>query len=789
VTTRQHVNPYIAGSPVTGTEMFYGREDVFSFIRRNLIGRHRDTPVVLYGQRRTGKTSVLYQLHRYLDPKYRCVFIDLHGLNLDGMGNLLLGIASSISRGLRHDHQLKVSVPDRFSFLTDPQQTFEAAFLDELWSALGDEDHLVLMMDEVVRLDEEVKAGRLERDIFDYLRHLMQHHKRLNFIFSLGSGLEEMAKDYAFLFSVTLYRRISFLEKTAARELIVQPARDHYAVVPQAVEKILQITSGHPYYTQLVCHCLFDSWSRSPRPVLDVADVDAVLTEAIELGSANLTYVWRDSTATEQALMAGMAAVMRHQPGPATFDQVRDKWKTLGVSLPEREAVQAFKSLNQREVTEGGEPAYSFAVDLQRLWLEKHRHLDWVKEEIADTTDRWNRSAESWPADAIEDQAGHREQAAADDGTDRKPAGSARAVRRRIVRRGPYLMIVACIVLLAGYLAASAAAGVFPFARSRPSPLMQLLAEDLSQNGRDCHSVQGPGQWSGPGLVQALQCSDPHLKGGSVYGYQFRSEADFRAAWRNFNQWWGFISASAGKACPPQGAAQGVVTSADTGLGQVSRQVQECAMMTLGTDEIAPAYAWDFPDINSFLVAEGATGAQFSALVNWLNPPPPSPPSPPSSPSQSASASSAPPTEQSQAKSLAALLAVSARDRASIIGAYNDVANCGSDLAKDARTFQDAAKSRQAALSHLPSFSALPSGMMTALAGAWQNSLRADQDLAGWTQDEIAKGCTPGDTSDPKFQATFGPDTQATADKRAFVSQWNPIATRYGLSTYQTNEL
>ena len=90
----RHVNPYIAGSPVTGTEMFFGREDVFSFVRQNLIGKHRDNPVVLYGQRRTGKTSVLYQLQRKLDPSYLCVFIDLHGLNLDGIDNLLLGIVT-----------------------------------------------------------------------------------------------------------------------------------------------------------------------------------------------------------------------------------------------------------------------------------------------------------------------------------------------------------------------------------------------------------------------------------------------------------------------------------------------------------------------------------------------------------------------------------------------------------------------------------------------------------------------------------------------------------------------
>lgn len=299
------VNPYIAGSPVTGTEMFYGREDVFRFIQRTLIGRHQDTPLVLYGQRRTGKTSVLYQLHRHIDASYRCIFIDLHGLNLNGTGNLLQGIANSISRALLRDHQLDVELPDRDSFLTDPETTFESIFLDQVWRVLG-EAHLVLMLDEVIRLHEEVKAGRLDREIFDYLRHLMQHHVRLNFIFSLGSNLEQMEKEYVFLFSVSLYHRISFLEPEAARELIIQPVQNHYEVAPEAVARILQVTSGHPYYTQLLCHGVFDFWSRTSKNLITEADVDAILAEAIELGSANLTYVWQDSTPGERALMGGM---------------------------------------------------------------------------------------------------------------------------------------------------------------------------------------------------------------------------------------------------------------------------------------------------------------------------------------------------------------------------------------------------------------------------------------------------------------------------------------------------
>ena len=386
------VNPYIAGSVVTGEDMFFGREDVFSFVRRNLMGLHRDAPIVLYGQRRTGKTSVLYHLQHHLDPRYRCVLIDLHGLIWDGgLGGLMWGIASLVSRGLRRDHQITVAVPARATFLADPRSAFENAFLDAVWSALGG-DHLVLMVDEVARLEEEVAAGGIDRDVFDYLRHLMQHYDGLNFIFALGSGLEELEKEYAFLFNASLYHRISFLEPAAAQALISNPANGHYEVDPAAVAKILQITSGHPYYTQLVCHSIFDRWIRDPKPVMTTDDVTAVLAEAIELGSANLTFVWDDSTPEEKAIMAGMASALRAGGRRVTVDRVREAWRQTGVLIPAGSAARAVRSLTAREVIVG-QRGYSFAVDLQRLWIRKHRRVDWVKDDLTPVAAEWERAA------------------------------------------------------------------------------------------------------------------------------------------------------------------------------------------------------------------------------------------------------------------------------------------------------------------------------------------------------------------------------------------------------------
>jgi hypothetical protein len=164
----------------------------------------------------------------------------------------------------------------------------------------------------------------------------------------------------------------------------------------------------------------------------------------------------------------------------------------------------------------------------------------------------------------------------------------------------------------------------------------------------------------------------------------------------------------------------------------------------------------------------------------------------------SPSASSAPApspaqiSQQQAATNLAGLLAKSVTDHSSIVAAVNDVSDCGPTLSQDPQTFQNAAASREQLLSELaslPGDTALPAAMLQDLTGAWQASEAADQDFAKWAQDEVSSACTQNDQSDANYQAATGPDDLATADKKAFVSQWNPIASQYGLDTYQWNQL
>ena len=58
--------PYVTGTPLRSGEMFVGRKDVFDFVQEHLLGAYQNNVIVLHGQRRTGKTSILYRLQEVL---------------------------------------------------------------------------------------------------------------------------------------------------------------------------------------------------------------------------------------------------------------------------------------------------------------------------------------------------------------------------------------------------------------------------------------------------------------------------------------------------------------------------------------------------------------------------------------------------------------------------------------------------------------------------------------------------------------------------------------------------
>ncbi len=391
-------NPYVAGSPVSRPEMFFGRTDVFEFIRGALVGQHQDNVIVLYGKRRTGKTSVLYQMHRNLDKRYLPILIDLQALTMDSLSGFFWEVASTIRRALRREYQIDMARPERGDFEADPLQGFEDGFMPAVTEAIGDR-HLLLMVDEAARLDEQVEAGKLPSDVFGHIRSLMQHTTSLNFIFCVGERLELMRSQYAMLFNVALYKEISFLDRRAAESLIVQPTQGLYGYQPEAIDRIIEITSGHAYFMQLLCHSLFARWQRENKPSIAVEDVEAVVSEVVERGAANLKFDWDESLPVEKLFLGAMAEATEKGAGSVTSRHVDDVLRRYDIQVPQGEMVSAQRSLIGKELVFGAEEV-RFAIDFLRLWVRQHERVEWVKEELSSEIETLREAAEAEAAEA-----------------------------------------------------------------------------------------------------------------------------------------------------------------------------------------------------------------------------------------------------------------------------------------------------------------------------------------------------------------------------------------------------
>ena len=126
---------------------------------------------------------------------------------------------------------------------------------------------------------------------------------------------------------------------------------------------------------------------------MDAPDVAAVLDEVVERGMSQLKFVWEDAAPAEQVVMAALAEATREQAKPLTTRQIREFLRKRDVPMPLGEIETAVKNLRAREVLRG-DNAYQFAIDLQQLWTQQYKRMEWVKEESADLVRRWRATAE-----------------------------------------------------------------------------------------------------------------------------------------------------------------------------------------------------------------------------------------------------------------------------------------------------------------------------------------------------------------------------------------------------------
>jgi hypothetical protein len=229
------------------------------------------------------------------------------------------------------------------------------------------------MFDEFEELQKRVQDGKLTADIFPYLRNLMQHERKVDFVFAGTHKLEELAVEYwSILFNIAAYKKISFLTQDEVARLVTEPVAPfglEYDTL--AVERIYRVTAGHPYFTQLICHEMVAYHNASRRSYFTTTDVDAVLGRIIEQGEAHFKYIWAESGTQRRLALLALAELLETADA-VTLDDVAELLGKRGRPLDDRALPQALDDLEARDIVMRSGPRsslYRFRVDLIRRWI------------------------------------------------------------------------------------------------------------------------------------------------------------------------------------------------------------------------------------------------------------------------------------------------------------------------------------------------------------------------------------------------------------------------------------
>ncbi len=357
---RQEIDsPYIMGVPLTlEQEIFTGRNDIGARIEQLLLDRRRP-PLLLYGQRRMGKTSLLNNIGKLLPSNIIPMFIDLQGApsSASDDAGFLYNLAKEMEKSAKKQGLTLPSLT-REVLESDPFSYFYE-WLDKVEQSLG-QNTALLALDEFEVLDNAIAKGRFdEQDVLGMLRHLIQHRPRFKVLLAGSHTIEEYQRWASYLINVQVVH-ISYLKEAEARQLIERPVKDFtLRYEPNAVERVLQLTRCHPFLVQLLCAeiiVLKNEQDPSVRRFATLADVEAAIPEALQSGGFFFADIQNNQVdATGQAILGFIAA--QGEGAIVNRESLLQQFSDAEITL---------KLLLQRELIEEVDDGYSFQVELIR---------------------------------------------------------------------------------------------------------------------------------------------------------------------------------------------------------------------------------------------------------------------------------------------------------------------------------------------------------------------------------------------------------------------------------------
>ncbi|WP_083305607.1 ABC transporter substrate-binding protein [Moorena producens] len=298
-----HPNPYEIGKIIDDPDNFFGRYSLFRFIEDNLSQRVK--VILLHGQRRIGKSSVLAQIPKKVKvtrDKFLFVNFDLQGYIHKPLSRILHDLAQEII-----DHcELE---PDDITLPSEQELDTDNAILsNQYWLQLFQVlkgKNLVLLLDEFDAIPEHYPPSA-PLNFFTYLAKLIKQHDQLFVIAVVGRNLDDMP-NLVQVFKSSPSQEIGFLNDTSTKRLINKTAQGVLTYEENATTEIYHLSAGHPYFTQVLGFTLFSKARENDNWTISAPDVELIVNQAIENAQGGLAWLWDGLPNPERVVFSAVA--------------------------------------------------------------------------------------------------------------------------------------------------------------------------------------------------------------------------------------------------------------------------------------------------------------------------------------------------------------------------------------------------------------------------------------------------------------------------------------------------
>jgi type I restriction enzyme M protein len=401
--TNLGASPYIVGKPIEREEMFYGRDDVIEQIKNHLNDETQSNVILLEGNRRTGKTSILKQLQKRNNlPSWLTVECSLQGADSMATHHVFRLFArriweactrAGISTWLPSQPAPAPGKPLKLELVKALNTTFSEAYPFEsfelyLQSVLEaiQPCKLLLMLDEFDKLQEGIDQGITNPQVPENIRYLLHTYSDMSAIITGSRRLKRLREEYwSALFGFGYQIGISALPLDDARKLVTEPVKGRLLFLPEARDRLVNLCACQPFLIQSLCTRVFEQSKRQTERTVTPALVESAVTRMVE-DNEHFRTLW-SYAGTERRRMI-LAICQRFVDGydPINLDFLETKFEEFGIRVPKKRGLgEDLDFLRELELIDfdstQGHGAYGLSIPLMKKWIKCHIDIEDQKRE------------------------------------------------------------------------------------------------------------------------------------------------------------------------------------------------------------------------------------------------------------------------------------------------------------------------------------------------------------------------------------------------------------------------